>query len=383
MMGDFIPFNAPGLVGGEFAAMQEAVERRHTAADGEFTRRCAGLLREETGAAEVLLTTSGTAALEMMALLLEARPGDEVIVPSFAFVSCANAFALRGMRVRFADVEEETLNLCPASVEALLGPRTRAVLALHYGGLACDTIRLEELARRVGADLLEDNAHGLFGRDGEQPLGSRGRWTALSFHETKNFSCGEGGALLLRRAADIEAARILRDKGTDRAAFLSGQRDKYTWVGLGSSYGMADILAAHLWVQLKQRRILQERRRELWMRYWEGLREWATGRGVGLPPERAGRESTHHVFYLRWPDRATRDAFLRHLREAGILAVFHYQPLHLSPMGRALGGREGDCPVAERAGEGLVRLPLFHGLRRESQERVLDVVRSFPAGGGR
>ena len=322
----------------------------------------------------VILTTSGTDALEMAALMLELRPGDEVLLPSFTFVSTANAFALRGARPVFVDIRPDTLTMDPAHAAALVGPRTRAMVPVHYSGVGCEMDALLALAATAEADVVEDNAHGLFNSRGGRQLGTLGRFGILSFHETKNLTCGEGGALIVNREDDVPRAEVLRDKGTDRSRFLRGLVDKYTWVDAGSSFGMSDLLAAFLFAQLEAEAEVQQRRRAIWMRYCDGLADWARSAGVQLPTVPADCDPSWHSFFLILPSR---DAMIQHLRDREIDAVFHYQPLHLSPMGLRFGGRPGDCPITERVSDRLVRLPFHNGLSRDDVDRVCDAVRAF------
>ncbi|MGH9443844.1 MAG: dTDP-4-amino-4,6-dideoxygalactose transaminase [Thermoanaerobaculia bacterium] len=372
-----IEFNKPILVGREREYMAEALAGGHISACGPFTRRCEARLQESLGAPRVILTTSGTDALEMAALMLDLRPDDEVLLPSFTFVSTANAFALRGARPVFVDIRPDTLTMDPAHAEALAGPRTRALVPVHYSGVGCDMDALLGLAERAGADVIEDNAHGLFNNCRGRQLGTLGRFGILSFHETKNLTCGEGGALIVNRKDDVSRSEVLRDKGTDRSRFLQGLVDKYTWVDAGSSFGLSDLLAAFLFAQLEVEADIQERRRAIWMQYRDGLAGWARAAGVELPTVPADCNPSWHSFFLLLPPR---DAMIRHLRERGIDAVFHYQPLHLSPMGLRFGGRSGDCPVTERVSDRLVRLPFHNGLSRDDVDRVCDAVRAFGNG---
>ena len=372
-----IPFNRPALAGPELEYIAEAIRSGHASGDGCYTRKCQTLLEQALGAPRALLTTSCTDALEMAALLLNLEPGDEVVVPSFAFVSTANAFALRGARVVFADVREDTLNLDETRLEARLTPRTRALVALHYAGVACEMDAILEIAGRRGAAVVEDNAHGLFGRYRGQALGTLGRFAAQSFHETKNIQCGEGGALLLNDPRDIDRAEILREKGADRSRFFRGQVDKYTWVDLGSSFLPSDILAAFLCAQLEARDRIQARRRRIWERYQEGLTDWAARSGVRLPVVPQHCEQSWHMFYLLLPGAERRQALIEHLRAHGILAVFHYQPLHLSKMGRGFGARPGDCPVTEQVADRLLRLPFYNDLTDADQDEVIGRIRAF------
>ena len=377
MSGYRIPFNRPSVVGDELRYVREAVGGGHLSGDGPFSRRCCELLESELGVERALLTTSCTHALEMCALLLNLEAGDEVVVPSFAFVTTAGAFALRGARPVFADVRPDTLNLDEAALRSALTPRTKAIVVLHYAGVACEMDEIEKVARETGVPVVEDNAHGLLGSYRGRALGTFGCAATQSFHETKNFTCGEGGALLLNRGDWIERAEILREKGTDRRRFFRGQVDKYTWVDLGSSYLPSELLAAFLWGQLEARARVQARRRAIWERYRAGLGDWAAQRGVGLPHVPAHCVHPHHLFYLVLPSLEARQALIGRLAARGILAVFHYQPLHLSAMGRRFGGRPGQCPVSERVSDRLLRLPLYFDLRESEQAEVIEVVRGF------
>jgi len=372
-----IPFNRPFLAGSEFDYMRQAVERMHISGDGLFTRRCHALLEKMLGAPKVLLTTSGTHALDLAALLLDIQPGDEVIVPSFTFVSTANAFVLRGARPVFADIRPDTLNLDEALLPNLVNERTRAIAVMHYGGVGCEMDAILPLADARGIPVIEDNAHGLLGQYRGKPLGSFGVMTAQSFHETKNFSCGEGGALVLNDARYLERAEILREKGTNRSRFFRGQVDKYTWVDAGSSFLPSDLLAAFLCAQLEAHAEIQERRRRVWEYYDAHLRGWAAERGVGLPCVPVHCRQPYHLFYLLLPSAQARRHLIAHLGGQEILAVFHYLPLHLSPMGRKFGGYAGQCPVAESVSGRLLRLPFYNDLTESDQARVVAAIRSF------
>jgi len=372
-----IPFNRPTLTGREKDYLREALDAGQFSGGGIFTRRCEELLAGELGVGRAMLTTSCTDALEMAALLLDIQPGDEVIVPTFTFTSTANAFALRGARIVFADIRPDTLNLDETRLEELITPRSRAVVPVHYAGVGCEMNEILRIARKHDLAVVEDNAHGLFGRYRGRPLGSFGCMATQSFHETKNFSCGEGGALLINDPALTARAEIMREKGTNRAAFFRGQVDKYTWVDIGSSFLPSDILAAFLHAQLEARERIQSARRDIWCRYARGLSEWAEQNGVRLPFVPPHCEQAYHLFYMLIPSREERDRLISHLRERGILAVFHYLPLHRSPMGERLGGRPGDCPVAEQLSDQLIRLPLFNDLSVDDQRRVIEAVRSF------
>jgi dTDP-4-amino-4,6-dideoxygalactose transaminase len=378
-----IPFNKPALLGKEFDYVRQAIERGKISGDGHFTRLCQELLKSTTGAANVLLTTSCTHALEMAALLLDIQPGDEVMLPSFTFVSTANAFVLRGARPVFIDSRPDTLNLDESQIEARLTPRTKVIVPVHYAGVGCAMDRILEIANSRGIHVVEDNAHGLFGRYRGRLLGSFGSLATQSFHETKNISCGEGGALLINDPRFLHRAEILREKGTNRASFFRGQVDKYTWVDVGSSYVPSDILAAFLYAQLEAAERIQEARRAIWWRYQRELADWAGSFDIRLPIIPAECEQAYHMFYLLMPSLEDRQAFIHHLGERGILAVFHYVPLHLAPMGQKFGGQRGDCPVAEALSDRLVRLPFYFDLSESDQARVIDAVRSFrPAASG-
>lgn len=374
-----IPFNRPAVVGREFAYLQDAIRSGQISGDGIYTAKCQELLQRLLGVPNALLTTSCTHALELAALLLNIERGDEVIVPSFTFVSSVNAFVLRGARPIFADIRPDTLNLDERSLEALITPRTKAILVMHYAGVACEMETIMEIAQRRGVAVVEDNAHGLFAKYRGQFLGTFGTFATQSFHETKNFSCGEGGALLINDPSYAERAEIVRQKGTDRSRLLRGQVDKYTWVDVGSSYSMSDLLAAFLFAQLEQRGAIQEKRRRIWERYHIELADWASAKGVTLPVVPADREQPYHIFYLLLPTLEIRQHLIGHLAAESILAVFHYLPLHMSRMGGQFGGREGDCPVTEEISARLLRLPFYHDLGEPEQNDVIQSIRRFTA----
>jgi dTDP-4-amino-4,6-dideoxygalactose transaminase len=375
--GNPITFNRPVLSGNELKYIQQAVAAMQISGDGLFTGKVEALLRETLGVHEVLLTPSCTAALEMCALLLELKPGDEFIVPSFSFVSTANAFALRGARPVFADIREDTLNLDESQLEQLITPRTKLVVPVHYAGVGCEMDAILEIAGRHGVPVVEDNAHGLFGAYHGKLLGTFAPLATLSFHETKNFTCGEGGALLINDPRFAERAEFIRDKGTNRSQHFRGEADKYTWIDLGSSYVLSDILAAFLYAQLENRERILELRRGLWDRYDEALRGWVEEHGVRPPVIPAHCRQAWHIYYLLLPSREERERFIAHMRQAGIISVFHYTPLHLSRMGRMLGGECSRCEVTESVSERLVRLPLYLDLAEGDQQRVIDEISRF------
>ncbi|MFN8594557.1 MAG: dTDP-4-amino-4,6-dideoxygalactose transaminase, partial [Thermomicrobiales bacterium] len=349
----------------------------HTSGDGPFTRRCHAILERELGVSKALLTTSCTHALEMAALLLDIHPGDEIIMPSFTFVSTANAFALRGGRPVFADIRPDTLNLDEANLEQLITPRTRAIVVVHYAGVGCEMDAILEIAGRHNIPVIEDNAHGLFGSYRGQSLGSFGAMATLSFHETKNITCGEGGALLINDPRYLERAEIIREKGTNRSRFFRGQVDKYTWVDLGSSYLPSDLLAGILHGQLERSAAIQEQRHLIWERYQAGLAEWATAHEVRLPHVPQHCVQPYHMFYLLMPSPPDRQALIAHLKERDILSVFHYVPLHLSAMGLEFGGRPGDCPVTEEISDRLLRLPFYLDVLGPDQDRVIAAIKVY------
>jgi dTDP-4-amino-4,6-dideoxygalactose transaminase len=369
-----IPFNRSSTVGKELQYIAETLTIGQIAGDQTFTRRCQNFLKETVGVRRSLLCTSCTHALEMAAMLLDIGPGDEVIVPSFGFVSTANAFVMRGAKPVFVDVRPDTLNLDETKLQAAIGRRTRAIIPIHYAGVGCEMDAILALAERHGIEVIEDNAHGLFGKYRGRQLGTFGRLAALSFHETKNFTCGEGGALLINDESLVQRAEIIREKGTNRSLFLRGEVNKYSWVDIGSSYVVSDVLAAFLFGQLEQRQHIQAKRRQIWDRYHANLAEWAARHEVRLPAVPPHCEHTSHMFYLLLPSHQMRQMLIEHLKSRGILAVFHYLPLHLSKMGRKFGGRPGDCPVTEDVSDRLLRLPFYTGLTEQDQERVVACI---------
>jgi len=372
-----VDFNRPVIVGREMEYMAEAIANVHISGDGPFTKRCHALLQEALGVPKALLTTSCTHALEMAAILLDIRDGDEVIVPDFTFVSTVNAFVLRGARPVFLDVRPDTLNLDESRLEEAVTPRTKAILPVHYAGVGCEMDVIMELAQRHNVAVVEDNAHGLFGKYKGQYLGTFGVMAAQSFHETKNFTSGEGGALLINDPAFVERAEIIREKGTDRSRFFRGQVDKYTWVDIGSSYLPSDLLAAFLYGQLEQRERIQSHRKALWETYHLALSDWAGKNGVRLPIVPDHTEQSYHMYYILLPDLDLRQKFIQYLRDLGIYTVFHYLPLHLSDMGQHFGGKAGDCPVTEDVSDRLVRLPFHNGLTNSEQELAIEAILDF------
>jgi len=374
---DPIPFNRANYEGREQAYLAEAIASGHLAGDGRFTKQCHALLENELGVAKALLTTSCTHALEMTALLLEIQPGDEVIVPAFTFVSTINAFVLRGARPVFIDSRSDTLNLDETQLEALITPRTKAIVVMHYAGVACNMDIILDIATRHQIPVVEDNAHGLLARYRGQYLGTFGVLATQSFHETKNFTGGEGGALLINDPQFTERAEIIREKGTNRSRFFRGQVDKYTWVDVGSSYLPSELLAAVLYGQLEARAQIQAKRRRVWEYYFTHLQSWALAQQVPLPTVPAECEQPYHLFYLLLPSLEQRQRLIAHLKTRGIASAFHYLPLNTSEMGQRVGGRPGQCPVAESVSDRLLRLPFYNSLDTDDLERIVSAVQDF------
>jgi dTDP-4-amino-4,6-dideoxygalactose transaminase len=374
-----IPFNQSSLLGRELEHIFRTMTIGQIAGDQTYSKRCHAFLEQTLGVSKAMVTSSCTHALEMCALLLDVQPGDEVIVPSFTFVSTANAFVLRGARIVFADIRPDTLNLDERQLESLITSRTRVVVPVHYAGVGCEMDIIGEIAARHGLSVVEDNAHGLFGKFRGRWLGTFGCLAAQSFHETKNITCGEGGALLVNDARLIERAEIIREKGTNRSRFFRGEIDKYSWTDVGSSYVMSDVLAAFLYAQLEVWQDIQARRQRIWQYYDQHLRSWAREDGIGCPVVPQYCEQSCHMYYLILPSLEKRQALISFLKTRGILSVFHYVPLHLSPMGQRMGGRKGNCPVSEEKSERLVRLPFYNSLSQDNQDRVIAAVREFCA----
>jgi dTDP-4-amino-4,6-dideoxygalactose transaminase len=369
-----IPFNRPFTTGREFIYIREAIANGHLSGGGPFTDRCNHWLEERVGSDHVLLTHSCTAALEMAAMLLEIGPGDEVVMPSFSFVSTASAVVVRGGTPVFVDIRPDTLNIDETRVSTAITPRTRAIIVVHYAGVGCAMNELADIAEETGIALVEDAAHGILASYEGRPLGSLGSLAALSFHETKNVHSGEGGALLINDAAYRERAEILLDKGTDRRRFFRGQVDKYSWVDIGSSYAPSEINAAFLWAQLEEADAITAQRLAIWRAYHEAFADLEQQGITRRPvvPERCSHNA--HMYYLLLPDLERRSRLIDELRRVGIHAVFHYVPLHLSHAGRRYGRQTGDLSTTEDVGERLVRLPLWPGMVDQDVERVVDAV---------
>lgn len=375
-----IPFNKPGLTGREQTYMADALQRGHLSGDGYYTKKSNAFLETELGVSKAMLTTSCTHALEMSALLLDIQPGDEVIVPSFTFVSSINAFVLRGATPVFADIRPDTLNLDESKLESLITEKTRAIVPVHYAGVGCEMDEIGRIAAKHNLAVVEDNAQGVFARYKGQSLGSFGQMATLSFHETKNFICGEGGALLINDPAYFERAEIIREKGTNRSRFFRGQVDKYTWVDVGSSYLPAEPLAAFLYAQFEAKEEITAKRKAIFEFYQANLAEWSAANGVQMPTVPDHVQQPYHMFYLLFPNLAERTGFIAHMRSKGIQTSFHYLPLHLSDMGRKWGYAEGDYPVTEKLSDCLVRLPFFNDITHDELEEVAETVRAFSVG---
>jgi dTDP-4-amino-4,6-dideoxygalactose transaminase len=371
---DRVPFNRPQSVGAELDYVREALARAELASGGRFTQRCTEWLEQQSGAALALLVHSATAALEMAALLVELESGDEVVMPSFTFVSTANAVALRDATPVFVDIRPDTLNIDEEQVEGAVTSRTKAIFAVHYAGVPCEMDRLAEIASRHELALLEDAAQALQSTYRGRQAGALGDAAAISFHETKNLHCGEGGALLINRPDWIERSLVLRDKGTDRNRFLRGEVDKYSWVDLGSSYGLGELSAAFLWGQLEHADHVRADRRRIWQTYHEGFAPLEE-RGVlrrPIVPKHVGHNA--HLYYVLLRDLEERTRVIRELGERGVHAIFHYVPLHSAQAGLRFGRAHGELSVTERASERLVRLPLWYAMPDEAVDRVVSAV---------
>ena len=375
--GAYIPFNRPYLTGQEIDYLLEAHSSGVLAGDGQFTKRCNAWLERSTGTAKALLTHSCTAALEMGALLFDIRPGDEIIMPSYTFVSTANAFALRGGVPVFVDVRPDTLNLDETLIEGAITSRTRAIVPVHYAGVGCEMDTIMAVASRHGLAVLEDAAQGTMATYNGRPLGSIGTLGALSFHETKNVISGEGGALLVNDPRLADRAEVIREKGTNRARFFRGEIDRYTWEDIGSSFLPGEIVAAFLWAQLQRAREITDLRLSLWARYHRAFAALEAQGIVRRPIIPSACEHNAHMYYILFAPNVDRETILKGLRERGVRSVFHYVPLHSSPAGQKFGRAHGPLPVTEDVAERLVRLPMWVGITPVDQDRVIREVISL------
>lgn len=372
-----IPFNRPSMVGSEQEYILEAVNSSHLCGDGPFTKRCQAWFEERLAPSKVLLTTSCTTALEMSALLCDIEPGDEVILPTYTFVSTANAFFLRGAKIRFVDIRPDTLNMDETKLEAAITERTKAIVPVHYAGVACEMDAILTIAKKHNLAVIEDAAQGVEASYKGRPLGAIGDLGTFSFHETKNFICGEGGALIINREDWLERAEIIREKGTNRSLFFRGQVDKYTWVDMGSSFLPSDILAAFLYGQLEVSTQITQKREQIYRTYERELQPLVERGLLQLPTIPEHCESNYHMFYALLPDLETRSAFIQQLKQKGIATVFHYIPLHGSAMGQQLGYNVGMFPIAEDLSDRLVRLPFFYSLSLDEVHEVIRAIFDF------
>ena len=372
-----IPFNKPPYVGTEPEYMMKAISNRKICGDGEFTKKCNTWIEEKTGTSKALLTTSCTQALEMAALLTDIEPGDEVIMPSFTFVSTANAFVMRGARIVFVDIRPDTQNIDEKLIENAITDKTKAIVPVHYAGVGCEMDTILEIGRKHGIRVVEDAAQGVMSTYKGRGLGSLGDFGCYSFHETKNYSMGEGGAILIRNEADIERAEIVREKGTDRSRYLRGQVDKYTWVDCGSSYLPSDINAAYLWAQLEEADKINQNRLASWNMYYERLKPLEEKGILQLPYIPAECEHNAHMFYIKTGSLEERTALTAYLKDAGVGSAFHYVPLHSAPAGERFGVMAGEDRYTTNTYERLLRLPMYYGLTEEEIEKACNRIMEF------
>ena len=372
-----INFNVPPSVGNELTYMKEAMDNHKICGDGAFTQKCNSWMEEQFHAKKALLTTSCTHATEMAALLLDIKPGDEVIMPSYTFVSTADAFVLRGATAVFVDIRPDTMNIDETLIEQAITDKTKAIVPVHYAGVSCEMDTIMDIAHRHHLAVVEDAAQGVMSTYKGKALGTIGDFGCFSFHETKNYSMGEGGALLLRDEKYVEEAEIIREKGTDRAKFFRGQVDKYRWVNYGSSYLPSDMNAAYLWAQLEKADEINDKRRALWQQYYDGLQPLAENGKIELPVVPDGCVHNAHMFYIKAKDLEERTALIDFLKEKGVMAVFHYIPLHSAPAGQKYGRFAGEDKYTTKESERLVRLPLYYGLKNEEADIVVDLIKKF------
>ena len=372
-----INFNVPPFTGKETEYIMEAVKAQKICGDGQFTKKCNAWLEEKTGAVKALLTTSCTHATEMAALLADVKPGDEVIMPSYTFVSTADAFVLRGATPVFVDIRPDTMNIDEKKIEAAITDKTVGIVPVHYAGVACEMDTIMDVAKRHNLWVIEDAAQGIMSTYKGKALGTFGEFGCFSFHETKNYSMGEGGAILIRDEEKIEDAEILREKGTNRSKFFRGQIDKYTWVNQGSSYLPSDMNAAYLWAQLEMAEKINDYRISIWEQYWRELTPLAEAGKIELPTVPQDCVHNAHMFYIKAKDIEERSALISYMKENGVLTVFHYIPLHTAPAGLKFGRFHGEDKYTTKESERLVRLPLYFGLKEEEVSYICDKVREF------
>lgn len=372
-----IPFNVPPFIGTEEKYISEAIANRKICGDGPFTKKCSETFEKITGAKKVLMTTSGTSALEMAAILCDIKPGDEIIMPSFTFVSTANAFVLRGAKIVFVDIRPDTMNIDENLIERAITEKTKAIVPVHYGGVSCEMDAICGIARRHGLIVVEDAAQGVMSYYKGRALGSIGDFGCYSFHETKNYSMGEGGAVLVNGEKDIERAEIIREKGTNRSRFIRGQIDKYTWVDIGSSYLQSELNCAYLYGQISDPSVINNDRLASWNRYYERLAPLAEAGRISLPVVPEGCVHNAHMFYIKTKDIEERSALISYLRQNGVQAVFHYIPLHSAPAGLSFGRFDGEDRYTTKESERLLRLPMYYGLGADDIDRVTDCIYGF------
>lgn len=377
-----IRFNVPPYAGKEMEYIRQAIEEQKICGDGSFTHRCNGWIEKKTGTAKCLLTTSCTHALEMAALLAGIKEGDEVIMPAFTFVSTADAFVLRGAKVVFVDIRPDTMNIDEKLIEGAITEKTRAIAPVHYAGISCEMDKIMEIAERYGLAVIEDAAQGVMSSYKGKPLGTFGDYGCFSFHETKNYSMGEGGALLIRDPENIERAEIIREKGTNRSKFHRGQIDKYTWVDFGSSYLPSDMNAAYLYAQLEVAEKINDARMACWNRYYERLQPLAQQGRIELPVVPEGCVHNAHMFYIKTADLEERTAFIEYMKQQGIMSVFHYVPLHTAPAGQKFGRFYGEDVYTTKESDRLTRLPMYYGLSLDTVDMICDKVMAFYGGFG-
>lgn len=375
-----IPFNVPPYIGKEDKYIKQAIDSRKICGDGQFTKKCNGKFEEITGAKKVLMTTSGTSALEMAALLADIKPGDEVIMPSYTFVSTANAFVLRGATIVFVDIRPDTMNIDENLIEDAIIEKTKAIVPVHYGGVACEMDTICDVAKRHNLVVVEDAAQGVMSFYKGRALGSIGDFGCYSFHETKNYSMGEGGAVLINHEKNVERAEIIREKGTNRTKFFRGQVDKYTWVDLGSSYLQSELNCAYLYAQIENPDIINDNRLKSWNTYYELLTPLKEKGCIDLPVVPEGCIHNAHMFYIKTKDLEERSKLIAFLKENGIGAVFHYIPLHSSPAGQQFGRFRGEDKYTTKESERLLRLPMYYGLEKKDIEYVVSKIKEFYEG---
>lgn len=372
-----ISFNVPPYCGKEKEYVVKAIDNHKICGDGEFTMKCSNWIEDKTGTEKALLTTSCTHATEMAALLCDIQPGDEIIMPSYTFVSTADAFVLRGAKIVFVDIRPDTMNIDETKIEAAITKKTKAIVPVHYAGVACEMDAIMDIARRHNLMVIEDAAQAVMSTYKGKALGTIGDYGCYSFHETKNYSMGEGGALLIKNADMIEAAEVLREKGTNRSKFFRGQIDKYTWVNYGSSYLPSELNAAYLWAELEMADEINEDRLQSWNHYYNGLQDLAEKGNIELPVIPEGCVHNAHMFYIKAKDLEERTRLIAYMKENGIGCVFHYIPLHSAPAGRKFGRFHGEDQYTTKESERLMRLPMYYGLKPEDVEKVIETIKNF------